>query len=82
MGVNIVQSFCVILHEIHTKCSLELVLSILILGEAPNANLPSKIYLLKQLWILMWIYVIWTVSVVDSVNGKDKWQEQAWNMIT
>ena len=42
MGVNIVQSFCVILHEIHTKCSLELELSILILGEATNANLPSK----------------------------------------
>ena len=38
MGVNTEELFCVILQEMHPKCSLELVLSILISGVAPNPN--------------------------------------------
>ena len=45
MEANTVDLFCVILQEIHPKCSLELVLSILISGVAPNPNhLPLKKY--------------------------------------
>ena len=47
MEANTVELFCVILQEIHPKCSLELVLFILISGVAPNPNhlLPQKISL-------------------------------------
>ena len=45
MGVNTAQLCCVMLKEIHPKCSLELVLSILISGVAPNPSpLPPKEY--------------------------------------
>ena len=38
MGVNTVQLFCDILQEMHPKCYLEFVLSIMISGVALNLN--------------------------------------------